>query len=103
MMTNGLLFVVVIFCCIVLYPTIQHLVMNVVDAITFKQLKAGDLYVHKHNKNDHQYNMYDQHVIVIGKEDLTPNVRKVKFRNLNTNTYQILEWHIFRYYYKHTN
>ena len=42
-----------------------------------------------------------QYVIVVGKESNSEKKQIVKFRNLNTNKYQILEWHIFRHYYEH--
>ena len=100
-MINGLYVVLSLLCCIVLYPIIQRCISEIIDVITFNKLQNGDLFVHRHNKNEHKYDMYAQHVIVVGKESNSEKKQIVKFRNLNTNKYQILEWHIFRHYYEH--
>lgn len=102
-MNSGIAFVIVVFVLLLLWWPLHYIMIDLVDKLSFKQLERGDVYIHKHFKQEHQYDMYFNHVIVVGKDVLENGRRIVRFRDFKTNVYQTLDWHEFRYSFEYAN
>lgn len=102
-MNSGITFIIVFFVLLLLWWPLHCIMIDLVDKLSFKRLERGDVFVHKHSKQEHQYDMYFNHVIVVGKDVLEDNRRIVRFRDFKTNIYQTLDWHEFRYLFEYTD
>ena len=102
-MTSEIILLIIVFILLLLWWLLHYIIIDWCDKLSFKQLKFGDVFVNRHYEKDHQYDMYFNHVIVIGKDTLENNRRIVKFRDLNKNVYNTLDWHEFRYFFEYTN